>query len=343
MSHFHQLSGDEQIARLHDLASTALRQWDGQFSDIALIKYRENAVFSARRDDGQRVALRVHRHNYHSEAALRSELEWMEALAGGGIQVPQIIRARDDRHLVSVFSDGVGEARHVDMLAWLTGSTLGTSEGGVGASAETAALFHAAGALAARIHNHGEGWLQPDEFVRHAWDEDGLLGHQPFWGRFWDLAALSAEQRELLIKARRAARLDLRRYGRHLGNYGMIHADLVPENLLVDGSQLRLIDFDDAGFGWHMFELATALYFCLDEPRYAELEDALFAGYRTERTLSEADRTLLPLFLTLRGMTYLGWVHTRAGSPTALELTDFLVERTCKLARAYLDGRPKAG
>ena len=39
----------------------------------------------------------------------------------------------------------------------------------------------------------------------------------------------------------------------------MIHADLVPENVLVDGDSIRLIDFDDAGFGWHHFEIATAL------------------------------------------------------------------------------------
>lgn len=337
MSNFQNLSGDEQITHLHEMACIALRQWDGEFHDIALIKYRENAVFSAYRHDGQRIALRVHRHNYHCEAALRSELQWMEALGGEGVEVPSIIRARDDQHLVSVYTDAVGETRHVDMLVWLSGSTLGTSESGVSTSTEIAPLFFNAGAVAASIHNHSETWQQPDEFIRHAWDEEGLIGSQPFWGRFWDLQALTGEQRELLLLARRAARNDLRRYGRNRANYGMIHADFVPENLLVEGAKLRLIDFDDAGFGWHMFELATALYFSLEDPRYNEMEDALFAGYASVRPLSNADRALLPLFLTLRGMTYLGWVHTRAGSATALELTDFLIERTCMLARTYLN------
>ena len=30
---------------------------------------------------------------------------------------------------------------------------------------------------------------------------------------------------------------------------------------MVQGDRIKLIDFDDAGFGWHLFELATALYF----------------------------------------------------------------------------------
>mgnify|MGYP001145899713 FL=1 len=133
--------------------------------------------------------------------------------------------------------------------------------------------------------------------------------------------------------------MDLRRYGRSLGNFGMIHADLVPENLLLEGGELQLIDFDDAGFGWHMFELATALYFCLDDPRLAQIQAALLAGYDSVKPLSAADRAALPLFLALRGTTYLGWVHTRRNSETARELAPMLIERACTLAAAYLAGR----
>jgi Ser/Thr protein kinase RdoA (MazF antagonist) len=336
MTEFHTLSHDQQVAKLHDLARHALQQWEGEFGEIELVKFRENAVFLARREDGQRVALRIHRNGYHCEAALRSELQWMEALATAGITVPQIIRARNEQHLVEVLHADIGEPRHIDMLAWLPGATAGTSEAGVQADTEIDFLFAEAGAIAARIHSHAASWQQPDEFVRHAWDEDGLIGANPFWGRFWELEQLSDDQRSLLQHARRQARNDLRRYGRHLDNFGMIHADLVPENLLIEGPQLRLIDFDDAGFGWHMFELATALYFCLDDPRYEQIRAALLAGYDAVKPLTEADRETLALFLMLRGTTYLGWIHTRKGTPTAIEMAPMLIERACLLAREYL-------
>ncbi len=38
---------------------------------------------------------------------------------------------------------------------------------------------------------------------------------------------------------------------------------------MLDGDTERLIDFDDAGFGWHLFELATALYFEMEQDYFA--------------------------------------------------------------------------
>ena len=40
---------------------------------------------------------------------------------------------------------------------------------------------------------------------------------------------------------------------------GLIHADMVHENILIDGSSLVIIDFDYCGFGYRLFDLATAL------------------------------------------------------------------------------------
>src|SRR5258708_24971555 len=116
----------------------------------------------------------------------------------------------------------------------------------------------------------------------------------------------------------------------------MIHADFVPENLLRAESSLMLIDFDDAGFGWHMFELATALYFHLDTPHFEAIRAALLAGYQSVRPLSDAYVQQLPLFLLLRSITYLSWVHTRRETETARELMPMFVERTVELARQYL-------
>ena len=69
-----------------------------------------------------------------------------------------------------------------------------------------------------------------------------------------------------------------------------------PENVMVDGGSLRLIDFDDAGFGWHLFGLVTALFFLCDEDYFDSAEAALIEGYRKHRSLTDEDLELLPLF-----------------------------------------------
>ena len=111
------------------------------------------------------------------------------------------------------------------------------------------------------MHNQAVGWQLPAGFARHAWDEQGLAGEKPIWGRFWEIEAAAESQRDLLLRGREAVFEGLSRLAKSPGRYSMIHADFAPENILVDGDKLRLIDFDDAGFGWHLFELVTSLYF----------------------------------------------------------------------------------
>ena len=333
---FYALSPDHQLERLQQLAHIALELWPGRFERLTPVKYRENAVFSAYDETGGRFALRVHRHGYHSDEALRSELLWMRELSAHGVHVPPVVPTRDGSVLAMVTCAGVPEARQVDLLEWLAGDPIGTSEEGVTSGDHIVPLYERIGHLASKVHDQVAAWTYPDGFTRHAWDLDGMLGPDPVWGRFWELPALTAHQQRVIDAARERAQADLATFGTGPDRYGMIHADFVPENLLDDGETLRLIDFDDSGFGWHMFEVATALYFNLDRPDYATLRDALFRGYRKGRPLDDHHEAMLPLFLFLRGTTYMGWVQTRPETQTAQEIGPLIIARTCALAEAYL-------
>jgi Ser/Thr protein kinase RdoA (MazF antagonist) len=293
---------------------------------------------------GGRAVLRVHRSGYHSDAELDSEFVWMGALEAAGIPVPRVIRSRNGRNFEVIAARAGKDARQIDVFEWIDGRQLGSVESGVsGEVAAVAEQYHMIGAIAARMHNHTTDWQQPAGFRRHAWDAAGLVGEQPFWGRFWDLAALSAAQKSLLLRARAKIAGELAAYGTKPDRYGLIHADLVPENLLVDGRRVQVIDFDDAGFGWHLFELATSLYFITGDGIYETAREALIRGYRSERAMSDEALARLPLFLAARATTYLGWVHTRQGSDTARELTPFLVERACAVAEDYLENNLARG
>jgi Ser/Thr protein kinase RdoA (MazF antagonist) len=324
------------LDEMQALALLALRDWDLEVVNIAPIKVRENAVFRIDLAGGARAVLRVHRSGYHSDAELDSEFVWMRALAAAGVSVPRVIRSRRDRDFELATTATLDGLRQIDVFEWISGSQLGSVESGVGGDgADVAGQYRTIGAIAARMHNQTAAWQHPPGFCRHAWDAAGLVGEQPFWGQFWELAALTPGERSLLLRARAKIAAELAGYRTDPDCYGLIHADLVPENLLVDSDSIQVIDFDDAGFGWHLFELATSLYFITADRIYPTAREALIHGYRSERELSDDALQRLPLFLAARATTYLGWVHTRQGSETARELTPFLVERACAVVEEY--------
>ena len=335
MTSYYELDPAAQATRLEAAGQDALRAWGIEDAELELLKHRENAVFKVEKP-GFRAALRLHRHGYHSDDELRSELQWMQALSDAGVKVPEIIPSESGDLFVDYTADGLPGTLQIDLFEWIDGDQLGSVEEGISEEGQIDHTFGVLGELAARVHNQAVTWQLPTGFTRHAWDAEGLAGDSPFWGRFWEVEAASAEQRKLLATARDRIYRDLENLAKSPGNYSMIHADFAAENIMVDGNDVRLIDFDDAGFGWHLFELVTALYFLKGEPVFDRAETAIIDGYRKHRQLTDADLELLPLFYLARGTTYVGWVHTRPETETAQELTPMLVEMACAHADDYL-------
>jgi Ser/Thr protein kinase RdoA (MazF antagonist) len=330
------MSDNASLEQLHVLAAKALQEWGIEDAELDLIKHRENAVYGVTNGSDTRYALRVHRYNYHTDDELRSELQWMDALDEYGVHTPSIIPASDGQMFKVVATDDVPHGRQCDLLAWVDGKPLGSIEGDGEADPEVLkSSYYTVGKLMAKLHNHAAEWILPDGFTRHAWDIDGITGENPFWGRYWELDALTPAQSDLLIAAAEIVRHKLEAFGSGSDRYGMIHADFLPENLLADGDNLNLIDFDDAGFGWHLFDIATSVFFLLGEEFFDDVLQALIDGYRTERELTDEHLETLPTLLMARGLTYVGWIHTRRETETAKELTPVVVEGVCALAEDY--------
>ena len=115
----------------------------------------------------------------------------------------------------------------------------------------------------------------------------------------------------------------------------MIHADLRSTNVLVKDDRVHVIDFDDAGFGWHQYDMAAALFDYATSTSYEPIRDALLAGYQSRRSISDENLSLLPLFLVVRMLAALGWLNDRP----EVDLHRFLpqlIELACTRARALL-------
>ena len=208
-----------------------------------------------------------------------------------------------------------------------TGEPLGTDD--------RPGLFRAIGREMARLHTVSDDWTPPPTFTRCAWDRDGLLGDSPLWGRFWENPSLTPGQRAHFLQVRELADAELAGMENAL-DYGLIHADLVRENIMVDGDRLQLIDFDDAGFGFRLFDLATTLIKNRPEPDYPDLKAALIDGYRSQRPI---DTDALDLFLLLRALTYMGWIIPRMDEDGSAQRNRRFISVALQLSEAFLSNR----
>lgn len=287
-------------------------------TELALLKNRENFVF-ALTHAGDRHVLRVHRQGYHTDTELECELEFVRALHHEGVAVPDFIAAPGGRGFVVVGVDHPSGAHQVDLQRFIENSgNFGDERTAVAGTADlTPDDFAALGRLIAEVHQATETSGYTMAVPRDDWDLDGLVGNTPAWGDPLRIAELTGDDRTDVERAIAQIREVLSAYGTPPHRFGPIHADLTPENVLRTPAGLMLIDFDDFAAGWHLFDLATALYFFTPHPRYQEYRDALFGAYEALRPLDASDHAAFPAMLLARGLTYLGWAADRRGEATA--------------------------
>lgn len=302
----------------------ALSQWGFDGAKYRLVAARENKVYRVDHD-GAAYALRLHRPGYNSEAELQSELQWMDAADAGGLNVPAPVPSR-----AGVFLHMIGGVA-VDVLSWLDGQPLGETAAPLNVG-DRLGLFRTIGREMARLHEISDAWTLPAGFTRRRWDRDGLLGEAPVWDRFWDNPTLSSEDRALFLHLRKVATAELK-VGEAGLDFGLIHADLVRENVMVDEGRVQFIDFDDSGFGFRLFDIATTLLRNRGEPDYDALKGALLDGYLSVRDI---DLAALDLFMVLRAATYVGWIISRMEEEGAEVRNLRFIDTARDLTEAYL-------
>ena len=297
------------MSNLSAAAEQVLGQWDLGPASIEQVSRSENIVFRVDAEDGRRYVLRMHRPGYHSYPGLISEQLWTAALQKAGIDVPipRATRRGDPYGEIDV----EGETRFVGVLEWVDGTTMETLVAASDDVERRAEQFTALGELLARLHDQASSWTLPAGFTRHALNAEGLMGEAPFWGPFWTARALTGEQKQRFSGLRLELNAILRQLPTDSSCYSLIHADLHPGNVVVNGERLHVIDFDDAAFGWHIYDFAVALKNFQDDPAFSDYQAALVRGYRSLRPIDEATLALIPLFLLIRTLNSIGWADAR--------------------------------
>ena len=306
------------------VAQAALSQWAlPQDAAARRINVAENVTYLIEAPGYQSV-LRLHRVGYHTKRAIECELAWSAALGcDGDVSTPAVILGcngeaiqRAGPHFAVMFEYVPGV--HPDENDDLTAS------------------FEGLGALAARTHIHSMSWVRPEPFERMAWDTDAVFGPNAIWEDWRAAPHVTIERREVLEQVEALVTRRLQAFGRGPDRYGLIHADMRLANLLIDDTTTRLIDFDDCGFGWFLYDFAAAISFMEDHPQVPVLREAWVRGYRRVRALAEDDEREIDTLVMLRRLALLAWIGSRIDAPEPQQYAPHFARVSAELGEAYL-------
>ncbi|SDM68417.1 phosphotransferase enzyme family protein [Allokutzneria albata] len=296
--------------RARRVALRALSAYPLADPTLRFVALGENTTFQvrARTDSGEaeRFLLRVHRPMRHgrfidSTAAISSELRWLTALREQtDLVVPQPVPTRDGELITTTSAPDVP----------LTCSVLRWMEGRRYSSSPRPVYLRRLGGALARVHNHADTWPLPGGFVRIRWDWETFFGDTMQYGginaaQVWDL--LPDDLRRAFDQIAAAARHTMARLDERPGAVGLIHADLHLDNALFAGDVVKLIDFDDCGIGYRLYDVAVALWELRHRDDYAAMRTALIGGYTAHRPLPEDDLGDLDLFIAVREVAFGLW------------------------------------
>ena len=321
----------EHRASLTKQVERSLGLWDlPKGARAKLINVSENVTFMIEAIGGFKAILRVHRESYHGRRAIECELAWIDALAKDKVIItPSYYLGKDGRAIQERITNGGEKKQFMVLFHFLEGCAPGEH-------GDWTKGFAALGEIAAKCHLHAATWEKPAPFCRLVWDIENVFGEHATWGDWRDAPGVTQDIKLVLERVERRIRQRLEIYGKTKERYELIHADMRLANLLIDNDTIRVIDFDDCGYGWFMYDFAAAISFIEDDPRIPACKAAWLQGYKKHRTLSAQDIEEIDTLVMLRRMALLAWIGSHMDATEPQALAPHFAKNTALLAQTWL-------
>lgn len=324
----------EDTQLFDQIAADALVKYGWQDKDESkLIVLSENATYMVKnKTTGEKDGvLRISRPGYHTLRELNSEMKWLNQLNEyTPLIVANPIKGLDGEN-IQIVKGNDGKDYYCVICEFLSGEAPDENN-----EAQMIKQFSYLGETTAYLHRQAEIWNGTAKLDRMEWNFDTIIGEHAAWGRWQDFPDMTEEAETLLEDVSMIIKKRLQRYGKTEDNYGLIHADLRLANLLLEGDQIKVIDFDDCGFGWHLHDLASALSFMEEKPIVPKLVNAWLDGYRKVLPFTDTDFEEIDTFIMMRRMQLTAWLASHKESDPVAELSAGWMDGTIELAKRYL-------
>lgn len=198
-------------------------------------------------------------------------------------------------------------------------------------------VFKKVGEMTAKLHNISEKYMHKKiTFKRSTWDIEKMFGKNAVWGHWTDNKFVSPDDLNILEHALDIIKHRLKIYGQSKSNFGLIHADLRITNVLKDDEVVKVIDFDDCGYSWYLYDLSASLTFLENRSYLDDLIKNWIKGYTSCRTLSEEDFNEIETFIVMRSLLFISWIGTHEHSKEVKEIGKSYTYEAIERAKKFI-------
>ena len=277
----------------HETVPTLVRDlWRGDPNSISPIGQAYNIVYRFE-SSGRGYYLRICHPVLHQLPEARQVMHFLRFLADEGVPVGEPVPSVNGK-TIEVFESGFfaaaqTEAPGVEMQNHLLNLS----------------VYESWGASLGKLHAASRRY-QPDPSIDYKFPTV-----QQFWRNIEP--AVRRQSREI---QRIYADLTDFMHALPSHDYGLIHGDYRPGNVIWDGTTARTIDFDEPNYHWYIADVSRALLELFDQPvaERRKFRKAFMCGYLSEHQIDEWWVKQLPYFAQHRGMLMYAWDVQEGGS-----------------------------
>jgi len=295
MKPFSSLTERGQALRLRQLALHALTMYPLDISRVRLITNDMNGIFRVDTMDGRKFVLRVTLpEGGHTLDHVTAEMDWLAALSSEtDLSVPKPYQAKNGDLVVEAAASGVPDPRLCVVFSWVPGKDL--------AKDLTPENISKLGELMARLHQHAITYQPPQALALLKFDQVFPFPEPVvlFEDAYADL--FPPGRRAIFEQGIAWAQASIDRLKASGEPMRILHGDLHQWNVRISRGVLSPIDFEDLMLGWPAQDIATSLYYLLDES-FEELRQAFQEGYSQNTPWPERYPGEIDSFIAARGI-----------------------------------------